>query len=90
MHRFTLAAVALLAATAPAWAQFDPTVVPSQPAKPAPLPESAVQQAPLDAAQPGDQLPAQGVYQQGLDSLDPSSPGILTQANGGFPGTGSS
>lgn len=87
MHRFTLAAVALLAATAPAWAQFDPTVVPSQPAQPAPLPESMVHEAPLDAAQPGDQLPAQGVYQQGLDSLDPSSPGILTQANGGFPGT---
>jgi len=87
VHRFTLAAVALLAAATPAWAQFDPTVVPAQPAQPAPSPGSVVQAAPLDEARSGDPLPAQGVYQQGLDALDPSSPGILTQANGGFPGT---
>ncbi len=87
MHRFTLAAVTLLAATAPAWAQFDPTVVPDQPAQPAPASEPAVREAPLGEARPGDQLPAQGVYQQGLDALDPSSPGILNPSNGGFAGT---
>ena len=87
MHRLTLAAVALLAATAPGWAQFDPTVIPSQPAQPAPSPGPSIVEGPLDEARSGDQLPAQGVYQQGLDMLDPSSPGILTQANGGFPGS---
>jgi hypothetical protein len=87
MRRLTLAAATLLAATAPALAQFDPTVVPNRPAQPAPPPQPAVREVPLGPAQPagGDSLPAQGVYQQGLDSLDPSSPGILTQANGGFP-----
>ena len=89
MRRFHLAAAVLLAASSSAWAQFDPTVVPDKPAQPAPAAEPSVQQAPLDDAQPDDsgQLPAQGVYQQGLDTLDPSSPGILTAANGGFPGT---
>ncbi len=87
MHRLTLAAVALLASTAPGWAQFDPTVVPNQPAQPAPSPGPSIVEGPLGEARSGDQLPAQGVYQQGLDTLDPSSPGILTQANGGFPGS---
>lgn len=89
MHRFTLAAVALWSVTAPAWAQFDPTVIPDQPAQPAPPPEPAVRQTPLGSDQPqgGDEMSGQGVYQQGLDTLDPSSPGILNPSNGGFPGT---
>jgi hypothetical protein len=84
-----VAAVALLAATAPAWAQFDPTVDPDQPAQPAPAPEPAVREQPLGGGQPqgGEDAPAQGVYQQGLDTLDPSSPGILNRSNGGFPNT---
>jgi hypothetical protein len=89
MRRLHLAAAVVLAASSAAWAQFDPTLVPDRPAQPAPAAAPSVQQAPLDDVQPEDngQLPAQGVYQQGLDTLDPSSPGILTAASGGFPGT---
>lgn len=86
----SVATVALLGAAAPARAQFDPTVNPDTPAQRAQPKEPAVEEAPLDqAAPPGgeEEQPQQGVYQQGLDSLDPSSPGILTEANGGFPGT---
>ncbi len=82
------AAAAALLLTAPAaWAQFDPTVMPDQPAQPAAPEPPAVEQAPLGGPAPDDDaaLPAQGIHQQGLDTLDPSSPGILTEANGGFP-----
>ncbi len=87
MQRLSVAAVALLAVTAPAWAQFDPTTEPSQPAQPAPAQRPAIQQAPLGSDQPSDgpDAPAQASYQQGLDTLDPSSSGILNPSNGGFP-----
>lgn len=89
MRRLHLAAALVLAASSSAWAQFDPTVAPDRPAQPAPAAEPAVREAPLEEVQPdaGSDLPSSGVYQQGLDTLDPSSPGILNAANGGFPGT---
>ncbi|MEN3951069.1 hypothetical protein [Iodidimonas sp. SYSU 1G8] len=41
---------------------------------------------PADAAPTQDgALPPGGVYQRGLDSLDPSSPGTLTEGDGGLP-----
>ncbi|MEN3974333.1 hypothetical protein [Emcibacter sp. SYSU 3D8] len=80
-------AAALFAATGSAWAQFDPTIEPDQPAQPAPPSGPAIRQTPLGSAPPagGEDLRTQGVYQQGLDTLDPSSPGILNTSNGGFP-----
>jgi hypothetical protein len=71
-----------------AYAQFDPTTVPEgTPTAPSDT-ESAIDEEVLraPAAPRGTGVgPEANVYQQGLDSLDPSSPGTLTPADGGFP-----
>ncbi|MGE0667065.1 MAG: hypothetical protein AB7O49_10960 [Sphingomonadales bacterium] len=89
MRRIAVLAVAMIASAAPALAQFDPDVISDEPARPAPPSGPEVRELPLGSQVPasGDDAPSQGIYQQGLDTLDPSSPGILNEANGGFPGS---
>jgi hypothetical protein len=76
--------LAAVLAAAPASAQFDPATRPAAP--PVPVESGPVAREEPLPGPPGEALAApDGIYQQGLDALDPSSPGVLTEADGGFP-----